>query len=435
MRRSLLLICSFTLSSLLFSQFNTPSSREVVRQFYARYTFNDDTYPYVQFEKREGYWSVVLQRVEGGLVIPYESYPFYILHQNLFAPLPLDTLAEPQPVDPEEKVPPFELDLYDLNPSYGYPGWYKDVVQILEKQQMLTDTQLYALGRAWSAWSGSLLANASGYAVESEIWKIPFSTNGLTPEQIRQFLEMSNKGIAAFRQLAERTPAFSTVVGPIHRKYANERMWQYQNLMTRASRYADSLRLPAQLYTEDELADARNWLKDCPPGAVLLSMGDNDFYPVHYLQKQLGFRTDVYLINYSLLGMPASILRAQEPQYRARPVKFSIPAALYRDPLNEVLYLKPGSRILSIAGLRAALQSAARDEDGRLTLTAGSFVLNRSTPRKLSLGDAPTWSSTTGYCSICCNSSAPVPFVPPSPFMMKWTSSIRCSNSMVRSGF
>lgn len=370
----------FLLPFLLFSQYDQPSAREVVRRFYSRFDLSQTGYPDVAFEKRNGEWSVVFQRVDGNRLVPDQYYPFYIPHQQLFAPLPLDTFPDPQVVDPEDRIAPYELDLYDLNPSYGYSGWYKDVVQILEKEPVLSDSQLYALGRAWSAWSGHLLANTSGYAVETDIWNTPFQTNSLGPGQIKQFIEMSDRGIAAFRQLAERNPAFTTVVGPIHRKYANEVMWQYQNLMIYARGYADSLRLPASLYTGEELADARKWLGDCPPNTVLLSMGDNDFYPVHYLQKQEGLRTDVYLVNYNLLGMPRAVLRAQEMQYKARPLSFSVPPALYRDPRNEVIYLRPASRDFPVAGLRGFLSAGKRDEEGHLTLNAGSLSLARKTP-------------------------------------------------------
>ncbi len=47
---------------------------------------------------------------------------------------------------------------------------------------------------------------------------------------------------------------------------------------------------------------AYNMLSSCDSNAILLTYGDNDTYPVWYLQEIEGYRTDVRVINYNLLG-------------------------------------------------------------------------------------------------------------------------------------
>lgn len=284
-----------------------PSYEQVVTKFYTNYNVKSKhkSEPIkVEFEKRPLGWFVKV--VEGYQLdkILYEHLYWDRINKN-YNPLELDYAkrnSTSSKSDIRYALREDRFDNYLMNYYYGYDGWYEDVIEEFGNKKRLSDSLNYAMARAYSAKASNLLTDNSGSSVEKDRFVLELGENSLTKTQLKKYRKYRHAAIYYFQKVEKQNPYFNTVVGAIGMKVSNEHVTSFLDLKQFQNHEEAMKELRPGLYTPSMISTAKNYLESCDSNAILFVNGDNDTYPLIYVQEVMEFRKDILIVNLSLLN-------------------------------------------------------------------------------------------------------------------------------------
>ncbi len=117
-----------------------------------------------------------------------------------------------------------------------------------------------------------------------------------------------------------------------------------------------------------------NYLAGCDPNAILITNGDNDTFPLWYVQEVEGFRTDVRVVNYMLSSGYWYVHQLGKKVYDAPPLKFTLTPDQYEKGRNQyIMYVDRG--ITGPVEVKELIDFIASDDERtKLPLNSGETI-------------------------------------------------------------
>ncbi len=137
---------------------------------------------------------------------------------------------------------------------------------------------------------------------------------------------------------------------------------------------------------------AKNYLGLADKNSVVITFGDNDTFPLWYIQEVEGWRTDVRILNYTLSGMHWYVEQLYNKLYDSDPLPFTFPKEMYGLGYEIYVYNPDGPRMEVTDALQTVVdnrrQYVRRDRgaDSVVYLPTNKFKITLNKPKLVENG-------------------------------------------------
>jgi hypothetical protein len=276
----------------------------------------------------------------------------------------------------------FHTDEYNVNRFFGDKNWIHQTINYYKKHPLSSPDDYYSLGRAHSSKSAQ-------YILEYDHNQLVHQT----PELVDSLVENGNLAVQYFKKVHELAPDFKTVIGSIYTKYCNEILTLNMRLAFLGLKQKALATVEGQeLYPPQTRALSRNTLLSCPQNALLFTAGDNDTYSLLYLQQAKKIRTDVLIVNESLLNADYYAKHLSDTiYYTNKHLKVGLDAQHYQAPKNDYILLEKNTEVAA-QPVKELIQLLASEGEAIKTASTNRFVLGNDE-------EAPELVCTNNYLS------------------------------------
>ncbi|TXC85098.1 protein O-mannosyl-transferase family [Luteibaculum oceani] len=132
---------------------------------------------------------------------------------------------------------------------------------------------------------------------------------------------------------------------------------------------------------ETAVAFAKNYLDSCAPNAILFTNGDNDTFPLWYAQEVEGYRTDVRIVNLSLLNTDWYVDQMKRKAYDSDPVPFSLSEYQYRQGTRDIVFLDNSKNKAGLYVDVDRIMDFVKDDGNKVQTQGGESVFYIPTKR------------------------------------------------------